>query len=126
MNKEVDYEKGIGNLYDLRKKIKDGTKIIQKSNSKESLLKWIQKMEKTLEGYEFAKGRLDNRTEDFKEVVGTIFENHYDALMLVIFELKISLKEARIRLEELKICGACGYKHKELVDICEKCGNNLK
>ncbi|KKM69610.1 hypothetical protein LCGC14_1448960, partial [marine sediment metagenome] len=85
-----------------------------------------QEMEKKLEGYEFAKGRFDNRAEEFKEVVGPIFENHYEALMFVILELKISLKEARIRLEELKICGACGYKHKELVDICEKCGGNME
>ena len=125
MNKKVDYEKGIKKLWVLWKEIKDTKKKIQKSNSKEFLLGWIQLMEELLEGYELLRDRFDDKTE-LGEILDILtkakINNYYDAIMFVIFELKISLKEARIRLEELKICGACGYKHKELVDICEKCG----
>ncbi len=122
MNKEVDYEKGIRKLYELGYSMKDFRKKIQKSNSKKTVLEGIQMVEKILEKYEFAEGRLDNRAEEFKEVMGAMFENHYDALKFLILELKISLKESRIRLEELKICRVCRHKHKELVDICEMCG----
>ena len=126
MNKEIDYEKGIREFYELGHLMKDFRKKIQESNSKKTVLEGIQGVEKILEKHEFIEGRLDNRVEEFKEVVGAIFENYCDALKFLILELKISLKEARIRAEELKICRVCRHKHKELVDICEKCGVTLE